>query len=64
MNPDNLPTMDANLLLSIVNMKLRNDFASLQDLSRYYDLDAAVIEQKLAMIGYRYSAQQNQFTAA
>lgn len=61
MNLQNFQTIDSNLLLSIINMKLRNDHSSLNDLGRYYDIDTEQLCQKLATIGFHYQAQTNQF---
>lgn len=63
MNLRNFQTMDPNLLLSIVNMKLRNDHSDLNDLTRYYEIDRVALCQTLAAIGYRYNADTNQFVA-
>lgn len=61
MNLQQFKTMEPNLLLSIINMKLRNDFRDLDDLGRYYDIDIEQLCQKLADIGYRYQIQTRQF---
>lgn len=62
MNLQNFQTMDSNLLLSIINMKLRNDHSDLNDLARYYDIDSESLCRKLAEIGYQYHSEINQFT--
>ncbi len=62
-NPGFIATAPAPLLLSIVNMKLRDQFSSLHDLARYYDVEAEAIEQALKAEGVKYCAGQNQFKA-
>lgn len=59
----NLPT-DPHLLYSLVNMKLRNDYADLDDLLRGLDVEREALEQRLADAGYVYDAAINQFRAA
>ncbi|WP_347254638.1 DUF4250 domain-containing protein [Leminorella grimontii] len=56
-------TMDPNMLLSIVNMKLRDEFDSLEELARSYDIDADALYEKLLDAGYRYQPSNNQFIA-
>ncbi|MDR0807497.1 MAG: DUF4250 domain-containing protein [Enterobacteriaceae bacterium] len=57
----NFLTRDPNILLSIVNMKLRDQFQSLEDLARSYDIDVKALCDKLAEAGYYYQASINQF---
>ena len=52
---------DANMLLSIINTKLRNDYSSLDDLVDSENLDKQLIIEKLKSIGYEYSESQNKF---
>lgn len=52
---------DANMLLSIVNTKLRDEYSSLDDLVDSENLDKEVIILKLKSIGYEYSEKQNKF---
>ena len=52
---------DPNLLLSYVNLKLRDYYSSLEDLCE--DLDTSASETKLMGIGYHYDRGRNQFTA-
>lgn len=54
-------SMDPVMLMSIVNMKLRDEFDSLTDLARYYDIDANALTAKLAAAGFDYLAEQKQF---
>ena len=55
---------DPYLLLSVINMKLRDfdgDFATLCD---HEDVDGQALLDKLATIGYVYVKEQNQFRPA
>lgn len=56
-------TKDPNLLLSIVNMKLRDEASSLEELCKTYDQSAENIKGRLEKIGYTYSEASNQFIA-
>ena len=49
------------MLLSFVNMKLRDRYASLDELCDDLDADRREIEEKLLAIGYAYDSEQNQF---
>ena len=51
------------ILLSFVNMKLRDEFSSLDELCRAFDTTAAEGTEKLASVGYSYNEQTRQFTA-
>ncbi|PHI32728.1 DUF4250 domain-containing protein [Budvicia aquatica] len=53
--------MDPHMLLSIVNMKLRDQYSSLNDLARSYDIDAEALCKKLSEAGYHYQTTSNQF---
>lgn len=61
MNREQLMVMDKNILLSLINMKLRDEFRSLEDLCKEYDIDEFDIENKLKSIGYKYNKNNNQF---
>ena len=52
---------DPVMLLSYINLKLRDEYSSLDALC--YDLDESKleIEEKLASINYHYDFNQNQF---
>ena len=49
------------MLLSFVDMKLRDDYASLDDLCDDLDLDRADLEARLASIGAVYDPEHNCF---
>ncbi len=52
---------DAAMLLSFVNMKLRDQYDSLDRMCEDLGVNRDEIEKKLAGIDYEYDAQQNQF---
>lgn len=54
-------TKDPYLLLSLVNTKLRDEYGSLEDLCKSYDVDPVSIKERLAKVGYTYSKDNNQF---
>ena len=49
------------MLMSFINMKLRDIYSSLDDLCEDMELDRTELEQKLAKAGYEYSAENNKF---
>ncbi|MBV7690608.1 DUF4250 domain-containing protein [Limnobaculum sp. M2-1] len=53
--------MEPHLLFSIINMKLRDEFESLDDLARSYDIDQEALIKKLLDAGYQYQPSNNQF---
>lgn len=55
-----IPT-DPVMLLSFVNMKLRDKYADLTALCEDLDVPAAEIVEKLSKIDYHYDAGRNQF---
>ncbi len=61
MNIANFQRMDVNMLLSIVNMKLRDEFESLDDLCRYYDIEKGELEKKMVSGNYIYNKDKNFF---
>lgn len=62
MNLSNFASMDSVMLMSIVNMKLRDDFAGdLDKLAAYFDIDRAALEAKLASAGFEYLPEAGQF---
>lgn len=52
---------DPAILLSYINTKLRDDYASLDELCDDLDADQEEIVNKLSAIGYRYDAGHNRF---
>lgn len=55
---------DPNMLLSLVNTRLRDMYASLDELCDDLDEDKAALVEKLAGIGYAYDRVANQFKPA
>lgn len=52
---------DPYMLLSYVNMKLRDGFDSLDELCAALDLDKDSLADSLSGIGYEYNPELNQF---
>lgn len=52
---------DPNMLLSYVNLKLRDYYSSLENMCDDLDISQREIEEKLKSIGYRYDSGRNQF---
>lgn len=52
---------DPIILLSYVNTKLRDDYASLDELCGTLDADREELVRKLEAVNYRYSPERNQF---
>lgn len=52
---------DPVMLLSFINMKLRDEFPSLVELCKSLDADMSEIEEKLKTINYSYDPERNQF---
>ena len=52
---------DPVMLLSFINMKLRDQYASLDALCDDLDVPRAALEAKLGEIGYFYNAKENRF---
>lgn len=56
--------MDPYMFLSIINMKLRDEFEGLSDLCSTLDLEEKEVKDKLKIVGYSYNKETNQFTDA
>lgn len=52
---------DPSMLLSYVNLKLRDFYPDLDEMCADLDIDRLAIEEKLSKIGYVYSREKNQF---
>jgi biotin operon repressor len=52
---------DPIMLLSVINMKLRDQYASLDDLADGLDVSAEEIKKKLEAAGFKYDSAKNQF---
>lgn len=57
---DKLPE-DPMILFSAVNMLLRDDYGSLDELCYDMDVDRSALEQKLQAAGFEYSESNNKF---
>ena len=57
---DRIPK-DPFMLLSYVNMNLRDSYDSLEAFRAANDLDAEEIKEKLAAAGFEYIEESNQF---
>ena len=49
------------MLLSFINLKLRDYYSSLEALCEDLQVEEREIREKLALIDYEYDAQKNQF---
>ncbi|GAL22444.1 DUF4250 domain-containing protein [Vibrio sp. SCSIO 43140] len=62
MNLANFETMDPVMLMSIVNMKLRDDFGGdLDKLVNYFDISKSALVEKLASAGFDFLPEAGQF---
>lgn len=52
---------DPVMLLSYMNMKLRDFYEDLNELCENLDIDRIEVEDKLATIGSHYNKERNQF---
>ena len=52
---------DPVMLLSVINLKLRDYYKSLDDLCEDMDVDREEIVKRLETIDYHYAADRNQF---
>lgn len=57
---DKLPVFDPTMLMSAINMLLRDkEFEDLDDICGHFDVERAEIEAKLASAGYTYDPSAN-----
>lgn len=61
MDKDKFIAMDPNILLSMINMKLRDFYSSLDDLCDDMGIIKSELEEKLESIDYKYDKERNQF---
>ena len=61
MDNNSIKTMDVNILLSLINTKLRDDYSSLDRLCEDMDVDKELIIERLEKIDYHYDNDQNSF---
>jgi len=63
MDISTLQRLDANILLGIINEKLRLECDGLEALLAYYDMSEEQLAGRLDQIGYHYDPLSNQFKA-
>lgn len=61
MTNDSINISDPNILLSAINMKLRDQYSSLDLLCEDLELVKEDIINRLENIGYKYDEEENQF---
>lgn len=61
MDNDSIKILDPIILLSMVNMKLRDQYSSLDLLCSDLELNKADIVSRLEGVGYSYVEKENQF---
>ncbi|MBQ2593910.1 MAG: DUF4250 domain-containing protein [Candidatus Riflebacteria bacterium] len=59
-NNTNLP-QDPMMLLSFINMKLRDEYSSLDELSASLGVSRKYIEDSLSKVGFEYNQEENKF---
>ena len=52
---------DPFILFSYINMKLRDEYASLDELCQKEDIDKDEVVKRLQAAGFEYNEQQNKF---
>ena len=57
----NYKQMDINILLSVVNMKLRNEKHTLDDFCICYQLDKSILLQRFEQHAFTFNEEQKQF---
>lgn len=61
MEINNLLNMDGNIVLGIVNERLRLECSTVEELVSRYELDFNELNQKMENLGYHYDPINNQF---
>ncbi|MDI9219256.1 MULTISPECIES: DUF4250 domain-containing protein [Clostridium] len=61
MDRESILSMDPNILLSMINMKLRDFYSNLSSLCEDIGVTEEELKNKLSSIGYKYERDQNQF---
>ena len=61
MDKSNYISMDSNILLSIINMKLRDFYSNLDSLCEDMEINKEALKEKFNKIGYSYDETINQF---
>ena len=52
---------DPIMLMSVINLKLRDFYSNLDDMCDDMELERKNIEDKRSLIGFKYSEERNQF---
>lgn len=52
---------DPMMLMSFINMKLRDEYSSLDELCKALSVERKAIEDTLAKIGMEYNPEENKF---
>ncbi|MBR5324454.1 MAG: DUF4250 domain-containing protein [Muribaculaceae bacterium] len=52
---------DPMILFSFINMKLRDEFSSLDELCATLGIERKWLEDKLESVGFEYSSENNKF---
>lgn len=63
MDLSNFKEMDSFILLSIINLKLRDYYSSLEILGEDLNINITELQEKLKECGYVYNKDNNQFIA-
>lgn len=61
MNLSKYETMDPVMLMSIVNMKIRDEFEGLDSLINYFEIDKEILINRLKQAGFDYLPEVKQF---
>jgi hypothetical protein len=61
MTPEKMASMDPVMLMSIVNMKIRDEFGDLDSYVKFYELDKETLITRLANAGFDYLVDAKQF---
>lgn len=57
---ENLP-QDPFMLMSFINMKLRDKYANLDALCDDLEIDKSALKEKLSVVGFEYNEETNKF---
>ena len=61
MTIEDIKDMDPNILVSIINLKLRDYYSNLENLCEDMNIDVNVLENSLKKGGFSYNKEINQF---
>lgn len=61
MTTEDIKDMDTNILVSIINLKLRDYYSNLENLCEDMNIDVNVLENSLKKGGFSYNKEINQF---